>query len=412
MPSWFRASSALVLAVALGASPAAAELRKPGVRPATDTPEAGLWDLMDKAEAQARRSAEVNTDPALNAYVRDLTCKIAPEYCAELRIYIMDRPFVNASMGPNGYGEVWSGLLLRAESEAELAFVLGHEVSHFAENHTAEQLQAHKVRQNLVLAASIGVAVLGASAAASATTYDGAQSIIDATGNLIDAMYLGSIAAYFRFSREHETESDRLGVRRITAAGYPATAAPQMWRITVQENAASDFDRVRKRDARLGIFDSHPLTKERLRELEAEAAKLPTAGDEGRDRLRAAIRPHLGRWLRDDLRRRDFGQTLFLIDRLASTKTDRGVLEFYRGETYRLRRKEGDEALAEAAYAAASMEADAPDALWRELGDLRRRRGDAAGALIAYETYLQRAPAAEDAWLVQDALHALKKVTP
>lgn len=398
---------AIAVTLALTGAQAWAQARAPGLRPAAESAEAGLWDIMDKAEAQARRSAEINSDPALNDYVRNLTCKVAQEYCSELRIYVMDRPFANATMAPNGYGEVWSGLLLRVESEAELAFVLGHEVSHFAENHSAEQLQARKVRQNLVLAASVGVAVVGVSAAAGATTYDGAQAILDATGNLIDALYLGAVAAHFRFSRENESEADRLGLARMAAAGYPAAAGPTMWRNTIGESAASDFERVRKRDARLGIFDSHPLTQERVKLLDVEAARLEVTGaDEGRERLRAAIRPHLGRWLKDDLRRRDYGQTLFLIDRLARLETDLGVLEFYRGEAYRLRRHAGDEVLAEAAYVAASAHPDAPVALWRELGDLRKRRGDAAGARSAYETYLRLAPAAEDAWLVQDAMQA------
>jgi predicted Zn-dependent protease len=390
---------------------ASAEPREPGQTPKLDSAEAGMWDVMAKAEAEAKRSADLNTDPALNAYVREVTCKVAQAYCPELRVYVMDRPLVNATMAPNGYGEVWSGLLLRAEDEAELAFVLGHEVTHYVENHSIERHTAHKNRQNLVMALSVGVAVGGAVVAANAGPYGDPGAVLDATGSLIDAIYLSSIAAYFRFSRDNENEADIKGVRRASAAGYRGDAAPGSWRDIMAETAASDFDRVRRSDARLGVFDSHPLNADRVQRLEAEAKTLPAAGQSGRDRHRAAIRPHLARWLKDDLRRRDFGQTLYILDRLAVGGEDAGVISFYRGETYRLRRRDGDAALAEAEYAAAAQHPDAPVAVWRELGDLRRKRGDTAGAAQAYAAYLEKAPAAEDAWLVQDALQTLKKAS-
>ncbi|MDP1618475.1 M48 family metallopeptidase [Phenylobacterium sp.] len=377
--------------------------------PPPESVEAGYWDLMAKAERQAQQSGELNKDPALNAYVREVTCKVAVEYCDELRLYIMDRPFMNATMAPNGFGEVWSGLLLRVEDEAGLAFVLGHEVSHYAESHSVEAALAHKNRQNIALAVSIGVAAVGVYAAASVGPYGDPGPILDATGNLIDAVYLASVTAFFRFSREHETEADLLGFQRAAAAGYRPQAAAESWRVVMAETSASDFERVRKRDARLGVFDSHPLHRDRVVALEAEAAKLTGEGVRGRERYRAAIRPHLAAWLKDDLRRRDFGQTLHLLGRLETSGEDLGVINFYRGEAYRLRRQLDDLERAEAAYFTASVHSDAPVAVWRELGDLRRRRNAVTEALTAYETYLAQAPTAEDAWIVQDAVASLKK---
>ena len=52
----------------------------------------------------------------------------------------------------NGYVEVWSGLLLRAQTEDKLAFVLGHEISHFARGHSIQQWRAQKTTANVVLA--------------------------------------------------------------------------------------------------------------------------------------------------------------------------------------------------------------------------------------------------------------------
>ena len=55
-------------------------------------------------------------------------------------------PQFNAMMAPNGMMLVWSGLLLRVENEAQLAAILGHELGHYLERHSVEQLRAAKDR--------------------------------------------------------------------------------------------------------------------------------------------------------------------------------------------------------------------------------------------------------------------------
>jgi len=148
------------------------------------------------------------------------------------------------------------------------------------------------------------------------------------------------------------------------------------------------------------------LDGERLTLL-ATAAKGKPAGDLGVDRYRAAIRPHLAAFLRNDLLRRDFGETLAIIDRLMADGGDAGVLGFYRGECFRLRRGAGDAEQATKAYEAATGATDAPAETWRELGDLYVRQHDASKARAAYRTYLERAPDAEDKWLVESQLKKL-----
>ena len=108
---------ASICAVALlAAAPSVAQQRMPGLAPSPESAEAGLWTASERAEQQARMSARLNADPVLNAYVRDLACEAAPEYCDELRVYVMDQPAFNAMAAPNGYLEIWSGLLLRGSA--------------------------------------------------------------------------------------------------------------------------------------------------------------------------------------------------------------------------------------------------------------------------------------------------------
>jgi predicted Zn-dependent protease len=200
--------------------------------------------------------------------------------------------------------------------------------------------------------------------------------------------------------------ADKGGFDRLVAAGYAAAAAPAVWRDLIDEQSHSAFDKVRQQHARAGLFDDHPLEGARLDAL-AALAKDVSGGDLGQDRLRAAIRPHLAAFLRDDLRRRDFGETLFVIDELKSDGGDEGVLSFFSGECYRLRRADGDALKAIAAYETASASADAPVDVWRNLGDLYLQQHAPAKARAAYQAYLDHAPAAQDRWLVEAALKKL-----
>jgi Zn-dependent protease with chaperone function len=415
------AAAALVAAAPLMSScPAAAQPRPAGLRPDPKTDEGGLWQKVDRAEHEAKDSAELNADPALNREVKRIACKLAPEYCGELRVYVMDRPFFNASMAPNGYMEVWSGLLLRAETEDQLAFVLGHEIGHFAENHSLESWRNAKNRTNtaMILQMAVGAVAIGAAASASASTptangYPNSQvsDIMRSAGAINDLIYLGAVASMFRYDRQNEMQADQLGFTRAVAAGYDPAAPSQMWRDLTAEVAASDFPKVRAQDAHASIFDSHPVTSERIKSLDVMAASAPRAGGgtvtQNRKAYRAMIRPFLGAWLKDDLRRRDFGETLSLIARLSGEGEDLGVLSFYRGEALRLRRGPTDLDQAQASYVAATAYADAPAAAWRSLGDLQVQAGDKAHARQAYQGYLTRASDAKDRWLIEAALKKL-----
>jgi len=366
--------------------------------------EAGLWFEMDRAEARARASARLVDDDSLSAYMSQVSCRIMPDRCAELRFYVMDIPLSNALMAPNGYSEVWTGILLRIENEAQLAFLLGHEGTHYTEDHSIEHWRATRTRMNIALVVSAGVAVAGIDAA---TNYpEAAQDILEATGHLIDAIHLATIASIFGFSRENEAEADAFGFDRMVAAGYDPAAAVAMWANNMAEQEASDDPDVRRSEARSSIFNTHPLTEARLRALRARAAGQPT-GETNRERYRAAIRPFLDSWLRADLRRRDFGRMLHLLDRLGRHGEDLGVVEFYRGEVYRLRRGDGDRARAMTHYLNAITHPDAPAAAWRELGDLEFRDGAVGSAAERFSTYLERAPEAQDRALIEARLAQL-----
>ena len=389
------AAAAIVLLAA--AVPAAAQVRAPGEPPQADTAEAGLWGLAAQAEIAARSKADVNHDPVLNAYVSQLTCRLAGDHCRDIRVSVLDRPIFNATAMPNGYVEVWSGLLLRASSEDELAFVLGHEVSHFLEEHSYERLRSH--RNAMTAAMIVGMAAAGA----------GAYYQVDVSG-LIDATYLAAISSYFSYSRINEAQSDEMGLAMAHKAGFDPAAGELIWRNQQEETKASSFPSVRRREAAGSVFRSHPLSDDRVEALTAQAKTLGGDGinAEERKHYRAIIRPHLSEWIEDEHRHRDFGRLLHLLNRLGSDGEDLGVINYHTGEVYRRRREAGDDVLAVTAYRAAVAYPDAPVAAFRELGSLEAKLGNNAAARDAFNKYRELAPQADDLWIVEDQLSHLE----
>lgn len=365
--------------------------REAGERPQdASSTEASLWYQMDEAERDLRRSGRVVQDPELNAYVSGVLCRVSGDFCADMRLYIVEAADFNAAMAPNGMALVNTGLLLRAETEDELAFVLAHEFVHFQENHS---LESHAARRNANVAAMVLGTALGVGVAAAGGSAGAAR----------DAANLGVVASYataFSFSRDAEREADARGFDYLLAAGYDPRSAARIWENFSTEIEAWDDDEPARRLARESLSSTHPLIKERIGALSALAASHP-AGDSDAAAYRARIRPHLQAWLEHQIEAIDPGAAIHLIERMSRTGEDAGVLNYARGRALAARYKDGDALSAEEAWQEAIRHADAPAETWRALGEHHRRRGDAEEAVQAYRTYLERDPQARDALFIE-----------
>jgi predicted Zn-dependent protease len=399
------------------------QVRQPGARPTPQSPEHSLWVASEDAEREAMRSAVRIEDETLRGYVRDVQCRVVPQHCADIRVQVFRRAAFNAFVMPNGYTEVWSGLMLRVRNEAQLAFVLGHEGAHFTGNHSLRQWESMKRTQGALLALSI--------VASAAATFD--ANYVD-YGRYVDvlttAAYLGALASLFSYSREFEEEADQVGQAKMARAGYDPREASKVWTTVIALDRASDSERIRRSESRGSVFRTHPLSSVRLARLEQLASTVavgsapagsadaatgaPAALPQGvteEARYRAVIRPFLMDWLRDEMRGRDYGATLALLDDLRQGG-DAGIVSYFEGEVYRLRRRDGDDARAIAAYQAAAREADCPPEAFRELGTALNRNGDREGARTAFATYLERKPDAPDRALIQRQVVRLSGSAP
>lgn len=371
-----------------GCRTAPVEEARPGATYQSDSDEAGLRLAMDEAERRLRTSPLRIRDPELENYVGELTCRLAGDFCGEIRVYLVDLPYANASMAPNGVMQVWAGLLLRARDEAEIAYVIGHELGHYRHRHVIQLWRSAQRTQALlgamqVLTAGVGAALVGG------------------------ALGLGGAAAINQFSRDHERAADEFGFATLARHGYDLSASFGLYAQLAAEEAALP---PRWKSV---VFASHPPTEQRLADMRA-AAQSHAEGDasaQARDRryterYNQIMSRRQGDWIRADLSRRQFGPSRVLLDALLkrAPPEQRAELAYFRGEVARLENTATAAVEAERWYRKSVSFADAPAAAHRELGLLLRRRGERIEAIAELTRYLEMAPAAEDRALVQHYL--------
>lgn len=344
------------------------------VRPDIGTDEGGLWALMDREEAKLRRSPFAITDRALRDYVQSIACRLAGAHCPDIRVHLVNTPLFNASMAPNGMMQVWSGLMLRVENEAQLAAILGHEIGHYLQRHSLERLRDARTRT------AFG-------------QFLGLFGLVGAVGQI------ALLASMFAYSREQESDADRIGLVLMRQAGYDAREAAKVWANLLQEiKARKDGD-----FARTPMFATHPDPEERQQVL-AKLAETQPGGETGEAAWQTALAPFRREWIMDEVRRRQYDESLALLNRLVDRRTDRAEYLFARGEVYRMRAEDKDLDAALNDFRAAIAAGGEPAATHRSLGLVLRRRNEAAQARASFETFLRMAPDAPDAALIKTYL--------
>jgi predicted Zn-dependent protease len=171
----------------------------------------------------------------------------------QYKFYVVDSPIVNAFALPGGYIYVTRGLLALANSEAELAGVIAHEIGHVTGRHAAARMSQGAL-------VGIGAAILSAATGSDA---------VGQVANVGSDLYIKS------YSRGQETEADDLGVRYLAKAGYDPKA---------MSSFLSSLDAQTKLDRRIegksegdgpSYFSTHPVTAERVSHATALAGNYP-----------------------------------------------------------------------------------------------------------------------------------------
>jgi beta-barrel assembly-enhancing protease len=195
---------------------------------------------------EVERQAKIIDDPVIAEYVNRVGQNIVRNSDAKVpfTIKVLDTEEVNAFALPGGFFFVNSGLILKAETEAELAGVMAHEIAHVACRHGTKQA----TRGDLMQIGAIGASIF----------------LGGWTGYAIrQGMGLAIPLGYLQFSQAFERQADYYGLQYMYKSGYDPTAFVDFFEKiqTLEKKKPGTFSKV---------FSTHPMTDARIKAAQEE----------------------------------------------------------------------------------------------------------------------------------------------
>ena len=220
-----------------------------------------VLSLSNKEYSDYMKSAKLSTNSANTAMVKCVGQRLATavekylnehglqaetkEYSWEFNL-VQDQS-VNAFCMPGGKIVVYEGLLPVTKDEASLAIVLGHEIAHAVAKHSAEQMSKQIKNQ-------YGTEILG--------------QVLNAAGVSSGTTQLAQIIAQkglqfrsLKYSRDNESEADRMGLIFAAMAGYDPNVAVSFWQRMAQMTGNSNQS---------DVFSDHPSDAKRIAAIKQE----------------------------------------------------------------------------------------------------------------------------------------------
>lgn len=174
-------------------------------------------------ELQVGKIGKFKTTPdeAAQKYIRELGESLIPACQRSLplsdpgkipfQFHLVESKVPNAFATANGVIVVFAPMIRSVDNEAQLAFILSHEIAHATQEHTLRQMEFHKKKRLLLSIAAAAAAGYGAY-------------------NLSDLLNLASAAIVNGYSRYLENQADRVGMEYMMAAGFDPREAPNAWK--------------------------------------------------------------------------------------------------------------------------------------------------------------------------------------
>jgi predicted Zn-dependent protease len=212
----------------------------------------GNWYSLERQIEMGKEYAEevesvskLITDTAVTEYVNQLGQNLVRNSDSRVpfTFKVIDSDDVNAFALPGGFFYVHSGLILAAESEAELAGIIAHEIAHVAACHAARS----RTRGRLMDFASLPLSMVGGPLGYAA----------------YEALSVATPLMFMKFSRRFESEADFLAVQYIYKAGYDPQA------LTAFFERINSLERT-KQNRLAKAFNSHPQTRDRIKKAQQE----------------------------------------------------------------------------------------------------------------------------------------------
>lgn len=225
---------------------------------------------------QQSSGGQYTLDPELTAYVQEVgqkLAKVSDRSDLPYEFVVLNDSTPNAWALPGGKIAIHRGLLIHLQSEAELAAVLGHEITHAAARHGAKSMERQVIVGTGLAAATVAIGMQGQDDHASHLKN---QALIAGAG-----VAAGLITT--KYGRNAELEADAYGMKYMVKAGYDPQAAVSLQQtfVKLSENKSTNW--------LTGLFASHPPSPERVKANQERAQTLPKGLMIGKERYQQKI---------------------------------------------------------------------------------------------------------------------------
>lgn len=348
-----------------------------------------IWNRSGEEQRRLNSSSYIYEDPVLSAYVNEVAQNLIPQDIRgkglSFQVRVIRNPLLNAFAYPNGAIYVHTGLISKMENEAQLAALLGHEMSHVTHRHAIENYRS--VKNTTAVLATIQMA---------SVPFGAYGSLANALGTL------GAMASVTGYSRELETEADNVGLVLLINAGYDPKEAPKLF-----EHLKRDVEQQEKKEP--FFFGTHPRLQERINNYtRLIKTKYPDAtGMKNTQRFTNIISPLILDNAMMDLSMGRFSSAEDGIERFLEIDPQNSRAHFYMGELYRQRNDEADREKALNEYSLSIQYDPSNPAPHKGLGLIYYKLERYREAKAEFEKYLILFPDADDAAYIEQYIEAM-----
>jgi predicted Zn-dependent protease len=207
---------------------------------------------------QMRAYEVLNEDPLISAYFEDMGYRLASNSertDKSFTFVVLDQPVVNAFAAPGGVIALYSGLILKADDENEVAGVLAHEIAHITQQHLYRAMENQQAMTIPIALAMLALVLVGGGSP-------------DAIQTAVLGGQAAAMQAQIFFTRQNEYEADRIGISTLSRAGYnPA-------------GMAEFFEKMGRVSRAMGegppeYLRTHPVSSSRIAEARNRAQNMP-----------------------------------------------------------------------------------------------------------------------------------------
>ncbi|MBU1995995.1 MAG: M48 family metalloprotease [Candidatus Omnitrophica bacterium] len=361
------------------------------------TDEKSLWKQVEEIQNKLVDSDAIYPDDDLHNYVNGVLDKLADgnkeQWGGDIDAHIIYDSDFNAAMYPNGFMIVNTGLLANIDNEAQLALILGHELTHFLHRHSLKQINN---QVNITAALStFRVAAVGAAYGLAYSGYD--TSAISA---IHDTISLGLQGMFYGYSRSSERDADQNGYELMEKAGYDTREAK-----AVLENMLKAQNLLDKKNKTPYFYSSHPKTKMRidnyekyLKELAKESGETVPATIKNEQEYMAQVKELIIDNLELDIKKSNINLAKSQMEKYIRTYSD-DHKSLYFEALILLQEGQKDEAIRKL-NKSKEMNKDNP-AVLKELGIQLYKNEEKREAKENFQRYLEIQPDAKDAEFIR-----------